>query len=252
MRRHIGWLLVLGLGATGCKSEPPRYPTPTTTAPGTPTKVAPEKSDDPVTQVTPEDPVAPPDQQVEAPPVVPGDVLVCPGGTVLRGSAPPNGKDQWCAKAPGDGSSPKHGPARVWWPGGEKQSEGQYENGAMSGAWTWWHQNGQVSKQGSFVAGKKHGTWLHYAPDGMKIGRADFVAGKMTEQWNWLKEKNGKIKEIHTVMEGFSERMGTHDAPPLPPPVDAPSPAAKPVEAPPTPPAAAPPTVDSPSPAPAQ
>lgn len=195
--------------AAGCKSEPPRYPSPTTTKPekkGAATQGA--------TQAGTSGEASGAQESAEVAEPAAGAVI-CPGGTVLMGAMPPNGQEQWCAQEPGHPGSPKHGPIVHWWDDGAKQFEGQYANGQMDGTWSWYGRNGQKTKEGQFIGGRKHGKWTFWDATGMKVGAASFLNGKMTEQWVWQKDKNGKIKETHTDMKGFSSRMGGHESPPV-------------------------------------
>ena len=221
------WLLAAALAAAtvaGCKSEPPRYPTPTTTKPAdqkqgastaqvTPGEQPADPPADPPVEAAEDDPYAAPAEQ---PPIeAAAPAIVCPGGTVLVGAAPPKGFEQWCAKEPGNAGSPKHGPILHWWDDGSKQFEGTYADGQMDGQWNWYAKTGQTTKSGQFAAGKKHGKWTFWDATGMKVGEATFVGGKMMAQTVFQKDKNGKIKEVRTEMKGFSTRMGGHESAPV-------------------------------------
>jgi len=125
----------------------------------------------------------------------------CPDGTELRGSAPPEGAEIYCARPSGR----RHGTATAWKDGhladqgnydrgrrdgvwlvfddaGSLRESGEYRRGRRQGAWSEWTPTGEQLADGRYKGGKKHGTWTYFAPDG---------AIERTETWRNGRKKPG-------------------------------------------------------------
>ncbi|MBN9686694.1 MULTISPECIES: toxin-antitoxin system YwqK family antitoxin [unclassified Corallococcus] len=92
--------------------------------------------------------------------------LSCPAGTVERTRSSPNGA-AYCVKTNQKVREPVlHGAYVDYWANGQKQSEGQYQDGFRTGRWTFWDANGVKTGETEFVAGDYHGTRVQYFANG--------------------------------------------------------------------------------------
>lgn len=66
---------------------------------------------------------------------------------------------------------------------GQKNSEGGFLAGQMSGVWTFWHLNGQVSSLGSYQNGAKEGEWTEWYTNGVMKARGPYLAGQKEGVW---------------------------------------------------------------------
>lgn len=104
--------------------------------------------------------------------------LVCPAGTVQKGSKVTN-EAVYCMKTkPQSGEPVPHGPYVDFYKNGQKQSEGQYKDGFRSGHWTFWDANGMKAGETDFEAGDYHGARVEYYPNGNKKLEQQWVHGK--------------------------------------------------------------------------
>jgi antitoxin component YwqK of YwqJK toxin-antitoxin module len=70
-----------------------------------------------------------------------------------------------------------HGAARVQYPDGVVESEGQWDHGVRVGLWTWRHANGALLMQGAFERGLRQGVWTRWREDGALLERGPWVDG---------------------------------------------------------------------------
>lgn len=90
--------------------------------------------------------------------------LTCPTGAVQKSRS----GSTFCVKAAGSskGEPQLHGPYVDFHSTGQKQSEGQYHDGARSGRWTFWDVNGVKSGETNFSGGDYHGERTQYFANG--------------------------------------------------------------------------------------
>ncbi len=86
----------------------------------------------------------------------------CPAGTELRGAAPPDGREVWCARADGT----RHGPDIGWHPDDSQAFRRSFRNGELDGEMIEWYPSGQVARRGQYHAGVRYGRWARWNPDG--------------------------------------------------------------------------------------
>ncbi len=92
--------------------------------------------------------------------------LNCPAGTRQVGGPKTPFEATLCMKVGADGSRVFHGPYVAWWPNGQKQAEGQNEEGWRSGHWVIWDQSGVKSAEIDFLHGDFHGKRVQFWPNG--------------------------------------------------------------------------------------
>jgi antitoxin component YwqK of YwqJK toxin-antitoxin module len=63
-----------------------------------------------------------------------------------------------------------------WYPGGELQSELNYEKGLEDGEYKVFHTNGNLKIRGFYKAGKEVKEWLFFNEDGQEIARKNYDA----------------------------------------------------------------------------
>ena len=173
--RHTTCMMLLAAALlTACKGSPPRFEAPNTQA-------------GPLEQAT--------------------EPLLCPGGSVLIGMAPPEGVEQWCVKEPGDSSSPKQGPWVQWYLDGQKKAEGSYDGDLMTGEWTSYHSNGEVAQRGERRGGKRTGRWVYWNADGEKSAEGLYEEDRLLEQWTYTRGADGEIKTNHVKLDELEPRV---------------------------------------------
>ena len=62
-----------------------------------------------------------------------------------------------------------HGPSRSWYPNGRLQQEGHYENGFMTGLWTFWFPSGEIAARGRYERDRKSGVWEYFDEGGAVV-----------------------------------------------------------------------------------
>lgn len=107
--------------------------------------------------------------------------LACPVGTVQKGGEKlsKNG-GVFCVKtSSGKEREPQlHGPYVDFYPNGQKQSEGQYADGARVGLWTFWDANGVKTGETEFAGGNYHGKRVQYFSTGKPHVVEQYTNGK--------------------------------------------------------------------------
>lgn len=71
----------------------------------------------------------------------------------------------------------RHGRSITFYPNGQRESEGQYEQGNRTGTFVWWYSNGQQKTIGEYKNDETQGRWTWWHENGMREARADFVNG---------------------------------------------------------------------------
>ena len=74
----------------------------------------------------------------------------CPSGTTLAYSSKGDALEAWCQKHDLQGTAIKHGPRTLWYPGGRKYLEGQYQEGRPVGTWRHWLFDGRLRSEQLF------------------------------------------------------------------------------------------------------
>jgi hypothetical protein len=86
----------------------------------------------------------------------------CPAGASLRGAAPPDGREIWCARPDGARDGLHFG----WHPNGQLAFERRYRDGVLDGPLTEWFASGQVERTGQHRAGVREGRWVRWSMTG--------------------------------------------------------------------------------------
>lgn len=129
---------------------------------------------------------APPVVAVAAKPIHPD--LVCPGGTIQAGKAPPLGAEVWCHQSLPNGTWIRHGAVIGFFSNEQRAFTGEYQNGKKSGNWQFFYPTGQLEKQGPYAGGVENGLWTSFHPSGDRRSEGDMVDGKEHGPWSYWME----------------------------------------------------------------
>jgi antitoxin component YwqK of YwqJK toxin-antitoxin module len=100
------------------------------------------------------------------------------------------------AKFTTEGKNLRHGVAKAWFPNGKLESEGTYQFGKKSGAFTFWHENGQVLATGEYRDDKAEGQWVWWHQNGQRSAFGRYENGQLIGEWRWWNE-GGKLTKQH-------------------------------------------------------
>lgn len=98
------------------------------------------------------------------------------------------------------------GPRMNFDPNGCLLSAGGYENGELSGFWTYWWETGVVWMTGYYKGGKPLGRWRIYYDDGVLWGEGNFSHGKEDGPWLWY-HPDGTVDPDKTGIYEFGKRV---------------------------------------------
>src|SRR5690349_13872121 len=99
--------------------------------------------------------------------VLPKLQLACPVGTKQAGGLNTPLEGFGCLKA-GTKERVFHGPYVAYWPNGQKQAEGQFENGWRTGNWSFFDRDGKKSGETQFKNDEYNGLRVEFNADGSK------------------------------------------------------------------------------------
>jgi hypothetical protein len=117
------------------------------------TPAVPEESPAEIRHVQPP-PAEPEKEPAPAPPAAPAvEIPACPEGAEPAGSAPPDGREQYCAKKDEGGNPIKHGWFRSWFDNSQIESEGEYRDGLRQGKWTFYGPEGEKTREAEYRDG---------------------------------------------------------------------------------------------------
>jgi len=115
-------------------------------------------------------------------------------GTETRYENHPTGelRAQYGVRVEPDGSEVRHGAWTGWYPEGEVESEGRYEDGARTGEWTFRWPNGKRKEVGEYRDGLRTGTWREYDERGKRIAQGRYREGHRDGKWTFW-DSAGKV-----------------------------------------------------------
>jgi hypothetical protein len=123
--------------------------------------------------------------------------LNCPAGTVQRGDKVSKDNGVFCVKVGTQAGqeSMRHGPYVDFWPNGQKQSEGVFQDGFQFGRWTFWNADGVKTSEIDFSRSVYHGTRVEYHANGNKKLVQSWVKGKQDGIETMYAEDGQKVAE---------------------------------------------------------
>lgn len=101
------------------------------------------------------------------------------------------------AKYKAEGEDLRHGTAKTWYPNGQAQQEGSYQNGKKTGTFTYWHENAQIATTGEYRDDQPEGNWVWYHENGQKSAVGRYTQGALIGDWRWWDEQ-GKLTKHQT------------------------------------------------------
>jgi len=107
-----------------------------------------------------------------------GAKLSCPVGTKQVGGQKSAFEADLCVKNLSDGSRVFHGPYIAYWPNGQQQALGQYEEGWRSGHWSYFDGNGTKTGETDFVHGDFHGKRVQFWANGRVMMEEQYDHGR--------------------------------------------------------------------------
>jgi hypothetical protein len=105
-------------------------------------------------------------------------VLSCPTGTKQVGGAKSVFEASLCMRIGRDGMRIFHGPYVAYWPNGQKQAEGQYDEGFRSGHWVYFDEQGVKNEEINFKMGDYDGQLVEFWPNGQKKLEENYQMGR--------------------------------------------------------------------------
>ncbi len=133
-------------------------------------------------------PPPPPPARVAAPVAAPAPtttvkpgpdvVLSCPAGTKQVGGAKSAFEASFCMRTGRDGLRIFHGPYIAYWSNGQKQAEGQYDEGFRSGHWMYFDEQGVKNMEITFKMGDYDGQFVEFWPNGQKKLEETYQMGR--------------------------------------------------------------------------
>lgn len=101
------------------------------------------------------------------------------------------------------------GPRTWWWPTGEVQKKGQYDDqGREAGEWQEYFTTGFVTAKYQYEEGVLEGPYLGWHPNGNERVKGRYEAGKKSGEWlSW--HENGELMEKGTYRAGA--KVGVHE-----------------------------------------
>lgn len=105
-----------------------------------------------------------------APPAAPtGEVaLTCPTGSRLVGGPKSVFEASVCMRSARDGSRTFHGPYVAFWPNGQKQAQGQFDEGRRTGKWFFFDEAGKKTGETTFKLDLADGPRVEFFATGEK------------------------------------------------------------------------------------
>jgi len=79
---------------------------------------------------------------------------------------------------------------------GEKQEEGEYEDGEKDGQWTYWFENGNKWSEGYFKAGERDGMATVWYEGGAKNYEGEYDMGKPDGEWIFYDGEGKEMKRV--------------------------------------------------------
>jgi antitoxin component YwqK of YwqJK toxin-antitoxin module len=130
-------------------------------------------------------------------------------GMYLRAPLVVKAADDWWNALPAVftsvGKAERHGEWMTWYPNGQEQLRGNFQNDKEDGLFVWWYPNGQKSAEGEYRAGQQQGTWVWWHTNGQKSSEGDYRDGDQVGRWTVWNDQ-GRVTQA-------SEHVGTEHKP---------------------------------------
>jgi antitoxin component YwqK of YwqJK toxin-antitoxin module len=100
----------------------------------------------------------------------------------------PNNKPEVVVYMKGKGEEAVKVMEKVYYPNGQLEYVGRFENGVEHGLWEYYYENGTRKYTESWANGKEHGVHLDYSPDGQVYRELHFENGRMVKEVDRTKQ----------------------------------------------------------------
>ncbi len=94
-------------------------------------------------------------------------------------STHPNGKPEVVVYMEGKGEEARKVMEKVYYPNGQLEYVGRFQNGVEHGEWNYFYENGTRKFTEHWENGLEHGTQVDYAPDGQVYRELFYEKGKL-------------------------------------------------------------------------
>lgn len=110
-------------------------------------------------------------------------VLLCACSTHKQVAAlHPNGKPEVVIYMKGKGEEAVKVMEKVYYPNGQMEYVGRFENGVEHGEWLYYYENGTRKYRETWENGLEHGVHYDYAPDGQVYRELHYDQGKLIKE----------------------------------------------------------------------
>lgn len=103
----------------------------------------------------------------------------------------------------------RHGRAITYFESGQRESEGQYDNGKKTGTFVWWYSNGQQKTVGEYQKDREEGKWSWWHENGMREASGTFAAGVKVDQWSVWSPEGKLVKRARPSNAAAAARTAT-------------------------------------------
>jgi antitoxin component YwqK of YwqJK toxin-antitoxin module len=94
----------------------------------------------------------------------------------------PNGKPEVVVYMKGKGEEAVKVMEKVYYPNGQLEYVGHFENGVEHGVWTYYYENGTKKYSETWQNGVEHGVHYDYAPDGQIYRELHYENGRLVKE----------------------------------------------------------------------
>ena len=108
-----------------------------------------------------------------------------------------------------EGSFIKDGEFKTWFPSGQPESNGQYEDGKQMGNWKYWYSNGQMLNDCNFVRDTLDGAFIKWYENGQKLIEGTKKMGMEIGPWTSWDENGQMSSKLSYDQDGKSDGLQT-------------------------------------------
>ena len=113
--------------------------------------------------------------------LLPALLLIACGSHKYVASSHPNGKPEVVIYMKGKGEEAVKVMEKVFYPNGQLEYIGRFENGVEHGEWVYYYENGTKKFVEHWENGLEHGIQYEYAPDGQVYRELHYEKGKLVK-----------------------------------------------------------------------
>ncbi len=114
--------------------------------------------------------------------LLPTVILVACGTHKYVAASHPNGKPEVVVYMKGKGEEAVKVMEKVFYPNGQLEYVGHFENGVENGEWEYFYESGTRKYLETWLAGVEHGIHYDYSPDGQVYRELHYDHGKLVKE----------------------------------------------------------------------